>query len=103
MDYKWKNNNANIYMNKAEVEKYMVAVAAGLSIFINYYTGFDNTFFFIMISIFTFSLTRNLMIGAPFVLVATYVYITYFGYYIEGAKGGSNTPAAEKQSSSGGN
>ena len=95
MDYKWKNNNANIYMNKAEVEKYMVAIAAGLSIFINYYTGFDNTFFFIMISIFTFSLTRNLMIGAPFVLVATYVYITYFGYYIEGV-GGSNTPDNKK-------
>ena len=94
-------------MNKAEVEKYMVAVAAGLSIFINYYTGFDNTFFFIMISIFTFSLTRNLMIGVPFVLVATYVYITYFGYYIEGAagevkKGGSNT-LDKRQSSSGGN
>ena len=102
MDYRWKNNNANIYMNKAGVEKYMVAIAAGLSIFINYYTGFDNTFFFIMISIFTFSLTRNLMIGAPFVLVATYVYITYFGYYIEGAKGGSNT-LKNRQSGSAGN
>ena len=89
-------------MNKAEVEKYMVAIAAGLSIFINYYTGFDNTLFFIMISIFTFSLTRNLMIGAPVVLVATYVYITYFGYYIEGAKGGSNT-LKNRQSGSAGN
>jgi len=86
--------NIYIYMNKTD--RYITSALAGSSILINYLSGWDNTFFFIMISIFTFSLTRDLLIAGPFIVLSTYVYINYFGLYHEGLiKGGSNTQAAE--------
>ena len=87
-------------MNKSD--RYITSALAGSSILINYLSGWDNTFFFIMISIFTFSLTRDLLIAGPFIVLSTYVYINYFGLYHEGlikrdkkvVKGGSKTQDA---------
>ena len=69
------------------MDKYIIGIIIVVSLVIYYMYGLDEVLFFLTINIFTFSLTRDLKMVVPFVLITTYLYINYLDSSVEGFKG----------------
>jgi hypothetical protein len=74
-------------MKKNIMDKYIIGIIIVVSLVIYYMYGLDEVLFFLTINIFTFSLTRDLKMVVPFVLITTYLYINYLDSSVEGFKG----------------
>lgn len=74
-------------MKKNIMDKYIIGIIIIVSLVIYYMYGLDEVLFFLTINIFTFSLTRDLKMVVPFVLITTYLYINYLDSIVEGFKG----------------
>lgn len=84
-------------MKKNIMDKYIIGIIIVVSLVIYYMYGLDEVLFFLTINIFTFSLTRDLKMVVPFVLITTYLYINYLDSSVEGFKGFKKGKNREKK------
>ena len=68
------------------MDKYIMGIVVAISLIVYYMYGLNDVLFLVTITIFTFSLTRDLKMIAPFILISTYIYINYLDSGVEGFK-----------------